>query len=181
MKVCLVAHSAKFYGGELSFLETLDALASSGVERTVLLPNKGLIERELRLHKVPVARIPYKFWVGRPKPRWKHVAPILVNLVLFPGVLARICLWKPDLVFSNTFHTPVGALAAVLCRRPHVWFIREFVQEDHGYSFDLRETLTRLVGRWLTHCCHSVVVANSRPVASKFRRLLGLEEIPVLG
>ena len=118
-----MAHSAKLYGGELSFLETLDALASSGVECTVLLPNKGPIERELRLRKVPVVRIPYKSWVGRPKPRWKHVARILVNLVVFPAVLVRICLWKPDLVFSNTFHTPVGALAAALCRWPHVWFI----------------------------------------------------------
>ena len=42
---------------------------------------------------------------------------------------------KPDLVVTNTIVAPCGAFASKFLGIPHVWYIHEFLEEDHGLTF----------------------------------------------
>jgi glycosyltransferase involved in cell wall biosynthesis len=81
-----------------------------------------------------------------------------------------------DVVYTNTVAVGVGAFAAKLAGKPHVWHIREFGYADHKLCFDLGEGTTRkLIGRLSAAC-----VANSMAVADDYRPFLGGTELRVI-
>lgn len=47
-----------------------------------------------------------------------------------------------DLVMTNTIVNPWSAVAASLTGRPHVWFVREYGERDHGLRFQYGENAT---------------------------------------
>jgi len=115
-------------------------------------------------------------WVEPPVPMWKRVLATLWN-VLATSVAAllvnrRTC----DLVVTNTINICTGALVAKLHGLPHVWYIREFGYEDHGWRFHMGEkTAYRLMNR-LSRVC----LAVSRAVAEKYRGALGSAKVHFL-
>lgn len=71
---------------------------------------------------------------------------------------------KPDVVITNTVVIPCGAIASRLTNIPHVWYIREFLEEDHGWNFEF--------GRQFSVCCINTlsqrVIANSETVRQRY-------------
>jgi glycosyltransferase involved in cell wall biosynthesis len=68
------------------------------------------------------------------------------------------------LIVTSTAVVPAGALAAFFCRLPHVWWVHEYVDRDHDFTFVFgRHLSTRLIGLASTE-----VVFNSRAVATHF-------------
>lgn len=47
-----------------------------------------------------------------------------------------------DLVMTNTIVNPWSAVAAAVAGRPHVWFVREYGERDHGLRFQYGESRT---------------------------------------
>lgn len=47
-----------------------------------------------------------------------------------------------DLVMTNTIVNPWSAVAAAIAGRPHVWFVREYGERDHGLRFQYGEART---------------------------------------
>jgi glycosyltransferase involved in cell wall biosynthesis len=80
-----------------------------------------------------------------------------------PYVAWKMMLWKSDIVYSNTVTVCVGAFAARLLGRPHVWHLHEFGMEDQGLSFIFGKRLSLgLVNRLSKRCiCVSNVLAQS--------------------
>ena len=68
------------------------------------------------------------------------------------------------MVLTNTIVLPVGALAATLLRVPHVWWIHEFGEEDHGIRFDMGIRCST----WFMGRTSIMVLVNSAAVASKY-------------
>jgi glycosyltransferase involved in cell wall biosynthesis len=65
----------------------------------------------------------------------------------------------PDIVVSNAAPVTIGAVYAKLCRRPHVWCVKE--------CLDIRQQACRRMASLITRCS-SAVVAPSRAVAESF-------------
>ncbi|MHC5064269.1 MAG: glycosyltransferase family 4 protein [Planctomycetota bacterium] len=169
MKLCFVSHSAAFDGAERSLLDLIDGLRQRDVQSLCLLPNAGLLADKLAERGIETRIIGYKNWVGRSRGFRKRMRRCFHNsLALWPLVRA-IRRSGCDLVYTNTFATPVGALAAKIARKPHVWHLREFGDEDHGLYFDFGIDFTRRkVGRWSAAC-----IANSHAVAAAYAPHLG--------
>jgi len=74
----------------------------------------------------------------------------------------KIFRWKSDVVYSNTSTVCVGAFAARLLGRPHVWHLHEFGLEDQGLSFLFSERFSlSLIDRLSSRCvCVSSVLAR---------------------
>ena len=71
-----------------------------------------------------------------------------------------------DLIHTNTFTTPDGAVAARVLGIPHVWHVRELVGDDQPFRFyGGRRGFGRIVPG-------SEFVVNSPATASHFRRLV---------
>ncbi len=167
MKVTWVSHSAMRGGAERSLLEAIDALGRRGVTSSVLLPFGGPLAGELARRAVAHRIVPYRWWMhfagsarlrGLARTGWTHACAV-------PAARA-IRRLGADVVCTNSVTVCTGAFAAALCRRPHVWQIREFGREDHGLDFDLGERASlRIVDRLSASC-----VINSEAVAESYAR-----------
>jgi len=165
MRVVFVSHSSRAGGAERAMLELIDGLREQGVVCSVLLREKGWLTGELSRRNLPFAIIPYRWWCST-RPYWKHRLPNLVALVMVLPVLGQLKRWEADVVLTNTSVVAVGALAALLLGKPHVWNLHEFGKEDHDLSFDLGISLSsKLIAR-----LSASVIVNSRVLEAFYAR-----------
>lgn len=177
MKVCFISHSAKRGGGELSLLDLIDALSQRGIQSVCVLPDHGPLEELLAEQNVNTVVVRYRQWIHRGKPFFKRVRRVLLgHLPASFRLAAAIKRLDCDVVYTNTVATGVGAVAARIAGKPHIWHIREFGYDDHRVLFDLGESVSRkLIGRLSAAC-----IANSRAVADDYRPFLGGTELNVI-
>jgi glycosyltransferase involved in cell wall biosynthesis len=177
MKICFISHSAGDGGAERVLLETIELLQAQGIECRVLLPSEGYLCGELTRMDVPFSVISYPMWMARGKvsflARTKAAVGLLTNTL---QVAWRIFRWKCDLVYSNTATVSVGAFAAWLLGRPHVWHLHEFGLEDQGLSFLFGDRLSlALIDRLSDRC-----VCVSRALAAKYTKSIEPSKITVI-
>ena len=177
MKLCLVSHSSAKGGGERSLLETVRVLKARGVECVVLLPRRGPLCDDLGRIPVQFAVLPYRWWTGpEDGPLWRRAARLTWNLMWSFPVALRMRSFGPDLIYTNTFTVPVGAFAAALLGRPHVWHIRELGYAHTRRVFDLGQRVTLSLMERLT----ALILANSECVAARYRPTFGADRVAVV-
>ena len=167
MKICIVSHSAADDGGaERVLIETVEVLQEAGLECLVVFPEQGPLV-------LAVAERGAECMVLGSEP-WVRGEATMILLRRLNAARSYICaalklafflVRNPcDMVITNTIVLPVGALAATLLRVPHVWWIHEFGEEDHGLRFDLGiRSSTWFMGRTSV-----IVLVSSAAVASKY-------------
>lgn len=166
-------------GAELSLIETIDALKKTQVDCYVVLPSDGSLADELKRRGIPFSIMRYSWWVGKKSSPWNLLRAVLaglINIVASVAIAARIRKWNCDVIYTNTITVCVGAFAATLLRRPHVWHIHEFGYEDHGLSFDLGNRISM----WIMNRCSSICIANSHAVKRKFQEYFDEDKLKVV-
>ncbi|MEJ2069477.1 MAG: glycosyltransferase [Syntrophobacterales bacterium] len=164
-RVCFFLPSAHRDGAELSALECMEALQALGMQCHVVLPQKGPLIDELKARQLPYKLIPYKVWIEPPAPVWKSLLVTLWNLGMTYVATLLVGRWQCDLVITNTINICVGALVAKLRGLPHIWYLREFGFEDHGWRFHLGEKPSL----WIMNRLSVLCLAVSRAVAQKYQ------------
>lgn len=177
MKVCFVSHSSRNGGAERSLLETIRALRGRGVECVALLPGEGWLADELGRSGVEFRVLPYKTWTAvEGGPVWRRIARIVWNAFMAVPAAFWIRRRRAGIVYTNAITTSVGAMAAALAGRKHVWHIRELGYGHNRLVFDLGEKLAMRFVRSRSTIC----LANSHCVAEKYRAALQPTEIKVV-
>lgn len=176
IKICLISPSSDIGGAVRSSLELIDALKEYGLKFYAILPRRGSLNKELRQRKIGYDIIHYKRWVGDTKPLWKQIAGTLWDFFMTIPVAIRLSRSKCDIVITNTICVCVGALAAKLLGLPHIWYIREFGYEDHGWVFNLGEKLSLRLMDLLSSVC----IANSKAVAKKYQKYMAPLKVRVV-
>lgn len=169
MVILWLSHSAKHGGAELCLLEAINGLSKRHHESFVLLPQSGVLQASIdEMH--------YDYYRCL---SWVHtgvlISPIkytfvrffshLVCLLRLVGQVRKI---KPDVIITNTLMVPIGALASSICGVAHVWYIHEFLHEDHGAAFDYGDKFSY----WYISTFSKHVITTSDAVKTKFARLL---------
>jgi glycosyltransferase involved in cell wall biosynthesis len=134
---------------------------------------------DLAHRKVPYALLPYRWWGNR----WgfassveKRTLRALFNMAMVVPVAVRLLRWRVEVIFTNTAATPVGALAAWLLRKPHIWLVHEFIGIESGLSLDLGVSWPlRLIS-----ALSDVVIVNSRAVYAQYARYVAQERLRVI-
>jgi glycosyltransferase involved in cell wall biosynthesis len=175
VKVCFVSHSGDKGGAETVLLRMVDGLGAVGVECSVLLPADGFLKDQFAMRQVPHAVFPYRWWAHRDRSLWGRVKDLSTLRLLGP-VVSQLRQWDVDLILTNTSVVPVGALAAFLLRKPHVWYIHEFGRADHGLSYYLGSAIT---GKLVAHLSR-VVIVNSKAVGDFYSRYISPENIRII-
>lgn len=165
-KVCFFLPSANRDGAELSALECMDAFRALGIQCHVVLPKNGPLIADLQARKIGHQVIPYKVWLEPPIPVWKRLLVTLWNLGVTYFTAFLVGRQKGNVIITNTINICVGALVAKLWKLPHVWYIREFGLEDHGWRFHLGEKPSL----WLMNRLSVMCLAVSRAVAQKYQQ-----------
>ncbi len=171
MRICFVAHSSRKGGADLVLLETIEILQAAGVECRVVLPDRGELCAELECLGVPFAVISYAHWMSRGKlPFFRRLRAALNIAVKAAFVAWRIFRWKCTVVYTNTGTICVGALAARLLGRPHVWHLHEFGWEDQGLSFLFGDCFSLAAINRLSAVCICVSKALARKYEASIER-----------
>jgi len=168
LPVTFVTHYASLYGANRSLVNLLEGLREHDVLPHVLVPRvsdaaDGLdVTHALRSRGIEVTPGPVVWWLSRRPQRVlgqssREYAAALVrwrrerlncwaqSLRELPGFVRRF--ERSALIYSNSAFTQTGAIVAALLRRPHVWHLREFCDDDYGYTFDLGKRLSHRVIR----------------------------------
>jgi glycosyltransferase involved in cell wall biosynthesis len=177
MRVCFISHSSNCGGAEQVLLEHLDVLREAGVECRVVLPGRGALADELKRMNIRFAIVSFPVWVSRDRlsswGRAKAAFSIVANAVLVAWHIVR---WNCGVVYSNTVTVCVGALAARLTARPHIWHFQEFGKRDHGLSFIFGDRFSiKWLDRLSTRC---LCLSNS--LASQYAQWVEPSKIAVV-
>ena len=163
MNICFISHSARLGGAELVLLETIEVLRESGVHCYAVLPSRGPLLAELEKLHVPVLVTSYALWMSRERLSLLLQLRALLNMAAKSLLTARqAARWGCDVLYSNTATVCVGAFAAALLGRPHVWHLHEFGPRM-GLKFIFGERWSHRVMNRLS----SLVIAPSQAVAAE--------------
>ena len=164
MKVCFISHSASRGGAELSLVELVEALSKRGVHCSCVLPGPGTLTDLLSDKGIETAIVKYKPWVHRGPRVLRRAQRTLRNVQALPRLVGVIRRSRCDVAYTNTIAVGIGAVAAKIAGKPHIWHIREFGYEDHKLSFDLGSFVSRRLMGLLSQAC----IANSKAVAEEY-------------
>jgi glycosyltransferase involved in cell wall biosynthesis len=170
LRVGFVSHSGTDGGAQRSLLELIEALAAHGVESRVVVPGGGYLTDQLEAAGVPYIMYRYWPWTGEsPLPWWDRLLKKpLVHLIRAAKLSRLIRRWQCDVIVTNTLTVCEGALAARLLGIPHITYIREYGDLDHGFHFELGPRRSvRLLGM-----LSAGVAFNSAALAKHYRRQL---------
>jgi FkbM family methyltransferase len=137
LNLCLFSHSAAMGGAERSLLELVGNLtAKQGTLCTVVLPYEGPLRWKLEQRGAATVVIPYHWWCKTKHASLGDMGDLMQqsarNVLQQMSTIADI---RPDAILSSTLVFPWGALAALLLNCPHIWWIKEFGELDHGLKF----------------------------------------------
>lgn len=128
LSVIFFSHEPFLAGAERSLLEICSELVKQGIICSVIVPQENALARELRKVGAIVIIHEYNWWTNDLYFRKEYLR---IKDILLP----QLRVLNADIYFTNTAVIPWGAISAVLNRKPHVWYIREFGDKDHNLQF----------------------------------------------
>jgi glycosyltransferase involved in cell wall biosynthesis len=168
LSVSAVMHFAGTAGAERTHIEAVDALVQNGAVVHTVLPapdEHGLGEALEGVGSSVSVVAAYPWWMDAPDaPVTGSGAAAWARGLVSDAVIAAIAAVDPDVVMTQTGVVPQGAVAAAVLDKPHVWFLHEFGDRDHGYRLPASPAeFGALVAELSTR-----VVANSTAVRDYF-------------
>jgi glycosyltransferase involved in cell wall biosynthesis len=166
------SHTGGRGGAELALLEGVRALRQLGYPVSVVARTKGKLLDDIG---EGATAVPFDWWVYEQEAgpyslyqRIRWLASMGKNIV---GLVSYMRRTRPALVITNTLSVCTPAVAAWILRIPHVWYIHEFGDLDHGLAF----IFGRKFSLWLIRAISRRVIFNSEVIRSHFSKAAGLD------
>ena len=182
MKILVLSHISELLGGaERSMLEVISHWEKThGIKPEFILRKPVLsLGPEITKRGWKYHALDYTFWSDS-KPPDKPDTIYYQGLNNSRAVLEieeLIEKIKPDIVLTNSVVCPWAAIAAYHKNVPHVWFVREYGDLDHGRDY-------YLLGREKTYqdvdAMSDLVVANSKTLADYLSKYIEKNKITTL-
>lgn len=180
-KVLVLSHISDLVGGaEMSMVNVFDHWAQKyGVQPEFIMRKpagtlaSAFHERGWKYHTVD-----YTFWSdGIPPSTHEQIYRNgLKNTKAIREIEKIIKISKPDLVVTNSVVSPWAAVAAYFQGVPHVWFVREYGDLDHGRVFEIgREKTFEDVDTM-----SELVVANSKTLEKHLSQYIDPKKLTTL-
>lgn len=181
IKILVLSHISELVGGaEKSLLDLFDIWTEKyDVEPEFILRTPiGTLGQELKDRGWKYSAVDYTFWSESNPPQTKGDIKnkSLKNTKAVVEIEQIIKKAKPDLVLTNSVVCPWAALAAYYQNVPHVWFVREYGDLDHGRVFDIGRKKT-----WEdVDSLSSLVITNSQALARHVKKYIDPEKVTTL-
>ena len=169
MKVLFLLHVSDRYGAGRSIVALIRGLVASGIKCHCYLPESGPITQDLEAIGVGYTILRLPRWVYDRYSPFLNLARLFASLASTLHIALTTIRWRADLLFTTSSVIPAGALAAFICRKPHIWQIREFVEDDFQMRFDFGGALSRKLICLLSHkviCVSEALILQYKKYAS---------------
>ena len=136
MSILFVVHYPELYGSIRSLLNLVLGLKSYDIVPFFIVPAEGSLSEFLGNQGIRYAVLSGESWVSEKPVPIKEKVDHIHRMNRFSRQIGDyIEQWQIDLVYTNTFVTPAGLIAARRSHIPHIWHIREFGDLDFGLRF----------------------------------------------
>jgi glycosyltransferase involved in cell wall biosynthesis len=145
MRILALSHlsaSHNMGGAEATLIHMLDkwkTLRPDSTFNVVSRAPSGLLQVELSARSIEFQTIDFGGWVlgNVIEEPLGYLSEALQDSKAVRRLLDIMREWKPDVVITNTIVSPWAAYAAGILGIPHVWFVHEYGDLDHGLDFRL--------------------------------------------
>ena len=166
LRVACILHSGGLGGAERSHTEFVTRLMGHGMLAHSWLPESGFgLGEELSRRMSPWTKISVgPSWLA-PRESSVFTADVRNRLLAEAEALAtQMDDVGCDVVVTQTIVNPVGAIAAALINKPHIWWVREYGDLDHGLHLP---DSSRSVGAAIEKLSNHILV-NSHAIRDYF-------------
>ncbi len=182
MRVLFVASDNNRTSGAFLSMTALNYLLNTehNIQTKVILPNKGngeslLLDKNIKYKKVRSfdwiipkdTRYDIKFKLVKSiKILWNFLSAVRIAFIALFG--------RYDIIHTNTTYAYVGFLAAKLAHKPHVWHLREFLEEDQGRKIISKKIGYRMIAK------SNKIIAISRSIYEKYAKIFDEKKLSVV-
>lgn len=175
--ILFVSHETEVNGSSLSLISLIKGLEliDNSIEITILIPfTFGKDKQALKLAKenqINVKQALYRnnYKKVNGKQTFKCQVFDICNFFAVGRIGRYIKRKKFDIVCSNSSAVDVGARAAFWSKKPHIYYIREFMEEDHGIEYRNKDRMKKLLE------LSEYVIFISKSVEKKYKSLYQLK------
>ena len=147
MNILMIAHETELGGASLSLLGMIDILREKHEITVLSAKRSGPLLSELEKRGIPVITRKLYCWT-LPKEKSSLVrkfvqrAALFGNYLALPGLIRELKKRQIELIHSNTSILPVGGLLHKKTGLPHIWHVREFVEQGLHMEYILGKEKT---------------------------------------
>lgn len=161
-------------GAELAIAESIQALHGHGHQVFIVVPEKGPFLQHVSAWIAGYTVIYQDHWTGSaPLTLWQKIKFLRGFFRAARSIKAYAKEVKADLTLTNTSTLIAGALGAAWAGVPHVWYIHEFVVEDHGLVWQYGQNFSYRIMASLS----KRLIVNSLAVKAKVSRFIAPEKL----
>ncbi len=169
-KVMYIVNESGLGGAAQSLLDML-AVNDGKIYPTVIIPSAGIIEERLQELHITYYIIPFETDCRKiGKHSQKEDDLIFCSNYQAALKLQGVAVQREiQLIHTNSSVSNVGAILALMTGIPHIWHIREFLEEDFGCEFVDKELKNELFG-WTDR-----IISISDTVREAYKRKYGID------
>ncbi|MBW7840184.1 MAG: hypothetical protein H3C36_11225 [Chitinophagaceae bacterium] len=176
MKILFFVHEGALSGANAALADFMGLLFGKGYELYLITPRLGELTQRVAPYTKEVFEIYYYGWTVGPnrqnlkKNQLRHRLRNLYAVHQIGSVIKKI---QPDYCVTNTITIDVGALAAKKKGVKHIWFVHEFGESDHGFSFvcGMDKARKRMLSLSYKVAVNSLAVLKTFPASVKLKVL----------
>lgn len=150
IKVLYISNGVGIGGAENSLLDMIESLEDEVIP-IVVVPQIGYLTNILLKRKIKFYVVPFESGYGcRNSNTIENRERNFIDNFCAAKDVVKICyLESIDLIHTNSFTSNVGAIAAVLAGIPHIWHLRELLEEHYNsevWDYNLKVDLLKSSG-----------------------------------
>jgi glycosyltransferase involved in cell wall biosynthesis len=174
--ITFLSHSSDSSGGaESALIELILYLHKRKlIVANVIIPKRGNIEKIFNKNNIKYKIISYTQWADEKQLSGKETfSRDIVNISSLSQIKDYVEQSNSDILFTNTLTAPWMAIVASELKKPHIWMIHEFGDEDHGYIFDYNY---KSILQIIDHLSSNIIV-NSKAVGAHISKYVDPKKI----
>ena len=195
MNILYVTHYSQIGGANNELLLILEEMKKKGNQVSVALPTEDIFCEILKQHDIKYIISGHKNWViengaGDVTRYAKGIVKGLYNFSALLKLVQYVKRNKIDIIHTNDSLSIIGHIVANMCKIPHIWHIREFLDTDYNYRYiypsfivkycynkssaivfiskAIEEKYKNFINRDITHCIYDAIPKNSVNESDKF-------------
>jgi glycosyltransferase involved in cell wall biosynthesis len=176
MKILYLCHDVGLYGAPRSLLNLIDGLRDLGVVPYIVIPRDGDLAFELKRRRIKykILKMGFTFRNIGENDFSKELFSELKNIRVIAELIVIIKKWNIDLIHTNNLCIDVGAIAALICRKPHIWHIRELMGKDLGIELINIKKIKYLMNK------ADAIITISNFIYEKYRKIYQNQNMQVI-
>lgn len=172
MKVLYVSHEGALNGAPKSMLEMITGLQDS-VEPLVIIPSHGALEEVLQFYHIEYDIVPFRnafYQIGNRNEEQMREA-MAGNLKAAYAISEIVKKNGIQIIHSNSSVVDAGMMASLITGVPHIWHIREYMEENFHFQYFDEKVKTLLFQN--SDC----VIAISEGIREKLKKKYYIESV----